>query len=68
MHVRATLRLSKLYHYHSPPPQVCSLLGQLPAQIKARMVPGPPLPTTSVLLHCDLVSCNHVRIDLPIVQ
>ena len=52
----------------SHPPQVCSPLGQLQAQIKNGVVPRPPLPTTSVLLHCDLVSYNHACIDLPIVQ
>ena len=52
----------------SLPPQVCSPLGQLPAQIKTRVVPGATASTTSALLHCDLVSCSHVRSNVPIVQ
>ena len=50
-----------------PPKFAASLVSY---QLKSKFVwfQGPPLPTTSVLLHCDLVSCNQVRIDLPIVQ
>ena len=52
----------------SLPPKFAAPLVSYKLRSKFVWFQGPPLPTTSVLLHCDLVSCNHVRIDLPIVQ
>ena len=50
------------------PPKFAAPLVSYQLRSKLVWFRGLPPPTTSVLLYCDLVSCNRVRIDLLIVQ